>query len=99
LRPEWRDDQAWLFAAFEIDAVGKDCSASLEIGGRVLPMNGRRVEESWHFELEQAIDGLQAWMPHTHGEPRCYPARLRLQADGREQFAGWRSMMRTMALH
>ena len=84
LRPEWRDGQAWLFAAFEIDAACKDCRASLEIGGRVLSVKGRYIEEAWHFEMEQAIEGLDAWMPHTHGAPHCYPARLRLQVDGRE---------------
>ena len=84
LRPEWRDDQAWLYAAFEIDAAREDCHATLEVGDIILPLNGRRNEDAWHFELEQALDAVQAWMPHTHGEPRCYPARLRLQADGHE---------------
>jgi beta-mannosidase len=63
-------------------AAGSGDNASVLIQEVEYPLTVERVDGGVRITGTARIDRVDAWWPHTHGEPTLYQCRLRLSVDG-----------------
>jgi beta-mannosidase len=83
--PRLESGRASLTLRMELPACSAAVEARLVFDGRSRPLTLQRLADGWLLDNRIDLPEAEAWLPHTHGEPRLYEAHLELSIDGEMQ--------------